>query len=362
MTRQRRRKLIQACVSIVLVAGIFAGVLPRIADVSEVWTTIRAMTWLEITTLSGVALWNLVSYWVVLMAVLPRLSLRQAAAVNLTGGAVSNTIPGGGAVAVGVTYAMLASWGFANSGIALAVLVSGIWNTFVKLGLPVIALGLLVVQQRATGSMAIGAAIGTAALVTAVATYALMLRSPALAERVGSLLGRTVTWVRARVRRPPVTGWGEASVRFRSQTIDLLRGRWPVITVASLLSHLALYLVLLLTLRHVGVSEAEVGWVTVLGAFAFVRLLSALPVTPGGLGVVELGLTGALVLAGGDRAQVVAAVLVYRVLTFLPTIPLGAAAYLLWRRGGPGRHRDPVPWSADALEADSVVALDGGRP
>jgi hypothetical protein len=91
--------------------------------------------------------------------------------------------------------------------------------------------------------------------------------------------------------------------------------------------------VLLLALRHVGVSEDEVSWVEALAAFALVRLLSAPPLTPGGLGVVELGLAAALVLAGGDEAQVVAAVLVFRLLTFLLPIPIGALTWWLWRRG-----------------------------
>ena len=89
---------------------------------------------------------------------------------------------------------------------------------------------------------------------------------------------------------------------------------------------------LLLALRHVGVADSQVSWVQALAAFALVRLLAAVPITPGGLGVVELGLAGALVLAGGAKAQVVAAVLVFRVLTFLLPIPIGAVTYWLWRR------------------------------
>jgi hypothetical protein len=58
----------------------------------------------------------------------------------------------------------------------------------------------------------------------------------------------------------------------------------------------------------------------------------ACEITPCGLGVVELGLAGALVLAGGAKAQVAAAVLVFRVLTFLLPIPIGAVTYWLWRR------------------------------
>ena len=56
------------------------------------------------------------------------------------------------------------------------------------------------------------------------------------------------------------------------------------------------------------------------------RLLTAIPITPGGLGIVELGLTGTLVGFGGARDEVVAAVLLYRALTFLPPLPLGLLA------------------------------------
>jgi uncharacterized protein (TIRG00374 family) len=92
-----------------------------------------------------------------------------------------------------------------------------------------------------------------------------------------------------------------------------------------------LYVVLLVTLRHVGVSNAVVTWQEVLAAFSFVRLLSAIPITPGGVGVVELGLTATLVAAGGGEAQVVAAVLVFRLLTFVLPIPVGAVSYFLWQ-------------------------------
>lgn len=73
--------------------------------------------------------------------------------------------------------------------------------------------------------------------------------------------------------------------------MDLLRrGRLPI-TVTSLVSHLSLYLVLLVALRQVGVGEAVVSWAEVLAVFAF-----------------------GLVAAGGAATQVTAAVLVYRAL------------------------------------------------
>jgi len=107
-----------------------------------------------------------------------------------------------------------------------------------------------------------------------------------------------------------------------------------------------LWLVLLACLRGVGLSQAEVSWQTSLAAYAFVRLVTVLPLTPGGLGITELGLVGVLAAGAGPResAQVTAAVLLYRAVTYLPPIPLGAAAFLVWRHAPARIH--PVPVSA----------------
>ena len=89
---------------------------------------------------------------------------------------------------------------------------------------------------------------------------------------------------------------------------------------------------LLLSLRHVGVSEAEVSTAQLLAVFAFGRLLSTVPITPGGLGVIELGYIGGLVAAGGAKPDVVAGVLLFRVLTYGIQIPIGGVTYLIWKR------------------------------
>src|SRR4029453_4438496 len=103
-------------------------------------------------------------------------------------------------------------------------------------------------------------------------------------------------------------------------------------TAATLISHLSLYLVLLVALRFLGVSDAQVGWAEALAVFTFARLLTAIPFTPGGLGVIELALITGLSAAGGARASVAAAVLVFRALTFVLPIPIGLGTYVFWQR------------------------------
>jgi uncharacterized membrane protein YbhN (UPF0104 family) len=308
--------------------------MPQIAGYSEVWATIRSLTFVQAATLAVAAVWNLATYWFVLVAALPGLRLRETAVVNQASTAVSNSLPGGGAIGVGVTVAMLTSWGFRVPAIARSALVTGIWNNFVKLGMPVVALALLALESRVTPARVASATMGLAMLVGTIVVFGLILKSDRLARNIGRSLGFWVSRLRRFVRRPPVVGWEDRAAGFRSDTIGLLRHRWLQLTLASLLSHLSLYTVLLVSLRHVGVGQQDLSWIQVLAAFAFVRLISALPVTPGGIGVVELGYAAAMTIGmdGATSAQVVAAILVFRAITYALPIPLGAASYVIWRR------------------------------
>ena len=103
----------------------------------------------------------------------------------------------------------------------------------------------------------------------------------------------------------PVSAIGSGFVRFRLQRIDLLRKGWHLLTLATVLSHLSLFVLLLLSLRHMGVSADTV--------------------------------TGAEALA----AFVVAAVLIYRALSYLVYFPLGLAAASSGDRGNHGECRPP---------------------
>ncbi len=300
--------------SLAVVVALFAFVLGSTDDVSEVGDAIASMTGLELATLGLVALWNLGTYWMVVVAATPGLTYRQAMVLVSSTTAVANAVPGGAAVAVGLTYGMLGSWGFSRSRSTLSVIVSGLWNNFAKLGMPVLALALLALQGDVGPGRVTAAAFGIAALVGGVTVFALALRREEFARQTGDVAAASVSRLRAVVGKGPVEGWGHATAKFRNRTIGLVRRAWLRLTVVTLVSHFSLYVVLLVALRHIGVSNDEVHWVEIFAAFALVRLLTAIPITPGGLGVVELGLVAGLTAAGGPEAEVVAAVLVFRVI------------------------------------------------
>jgi uncharacterized protein (TIRG00374 family) len=331
---------VQAGASLAVVVLIFGFFFPKVADYDEVWTTISAMTPLRLSTLLAVAVWNLAANWPMLTAVQPGLRTGEAAVANLASTAVANTLPGGAALGVGVTLTMQRSWGIPVRETALATVVSGVWNNFAKLGLPMVALALLALGGDAGTALTSAALIGLLVLAAAIALFALLLRSENMAARVGGAIGRIASALSNVFGRSTISGWDERATHFRAEIVDLLRRRWVRITTTALVSHLSLYAVLLVALRSVGVSNDEVSWQAVLAAYSFVRLLSAVPITPGGLGVVELGLTAALGsgLPDSTTNQIAAAVLLYRALTWLLPIPLGLVCWVFWRTNTSWRH------------------------
>jgi uncharacterized membrane protein YbhN (UPF0104 family) len=330
-------------VSVAVIAAIFGFALPRFASYRSVWASLEAMTWPQAVLVGAAAVASMASAWLVICAVLPALRLREAAVVNLSSNAVANTLPAGGALGIGVSWAMMSSWGVSTADYVLYTLVSGIWNVLARLGLPVIAL-LVMLTATPPGAILIAtAAAGLAVLAAVAAGLGLLVHSEPFALRAGGALQRVLAFACQLVRRQPPCDIPAALLGFRGRAAALIAARGWRITATTAASNLILWLVLLACLRGVGLSQAQVPWQTSLAAFAFVRLLTALPITPGGLGITELGLIGTLTAGAGPAAaaQVTAAVLLYRAVTYLPPIPLGAITYLIWQHAPTLIHPTP---------------------
>jgi len=336
-------------VALVVAGGAFGFALPQFASAGAVWHAVVHVGWSGAALLALATGWNLVTYWLVWMAAVPGLGLRRAALLAQAPTAVANTVPAGSYMAAALTYSMLRSWGQPRSSTTLAMVVTGMWNNFAKLALPVVAVAVMALDGDIDAPRILAAAVGLGALVAVLAVFGAAMRSDAAATRAGRAAATVATPVLRLLRRPAARDWDMAMRAFRARAGDLLAARWKLLTAATALSHLSLLLVLAVSIRATGVPAAELSAIEILAVFAFARLATAVPLSPGGLGVVELALTTGLVAAGGARAPVVAAVLLYRALTYLLPIPLGAAAYLLWRRTGSEADATPAPEPAEAL-------------
>ncbi len=323
--------------AIVVIAVVFAFFLPKIASYASVWDVVKAFSWKEWAVLLAATLLNLATFAPPYMAALPGLHFRQAFVVSQASTAVTIVVPGGPAVGMAVIYGMLHRWGFKSAAVALAVAVTGVWNQFAILGFPVVALALLTVQGGTNPLLQTVALIGLGIFAAAVAGFAVALRSDREAKWVGDRAAELSNWGLKLIRRGPVTWAGPALVRFRRETVGLLKRRWHVLTLATLAGHLTVFLVLIVSLRVTGVSDSQVTAIEAFAAWSIMRIVGSVPITPGGVGVIELGLTSLLVGFGGGNAEVVAAVLVYRALTVLPTLVLGALSAATWKLHNPQR-------------------------
>jgi uncharacterized membrane protein YbhN (UPF0104 family) len=286
---------------------------------------------------------NLATFAPPYMSALPGLGYWRASVITQASTASTYIAPGGAAVGMGISFAMLRGWGFAAAAVTLAVTLTGVWNQLFMLGAPAVALGLLTFQGGSSTTLQIVALIGLAIFVVAIAAFVAALASNELAHRVGETAARAVNWGLGVIGRGPVDWGGESLVRFRLQTVGLLKRRWLPLTLSTCAGQLTVFVVLVVCLRTLGVGESQVTLTEAFAAWTFVRLLGSIPITPGGIGIVELGLTGALVGFGGRNDAVVAAVLLYRVLTIVPTLVLGLVAGALWRRLRPEQARAPAP-------------------
>ena len=324
-------------IGIAVVAATFVFVLPRIANYGEVWAVVKELSWLQIAALVAATLLNLVTFAPPWMIALPGLGFRRAFVLTQASTASTYIAPGGAAVGVGLAYAILRGWGFGAGSVGLATALTGIWNQLALLGFPAVALALLTLKQEQNALLQSVALIGLAAFVVAIAAFTGALATPKLAHFIGHETIRLANWVLGIFRRGPVGWTADSFVRFRNRAVGLLRHRWIALTLATLAGQLTVFVLFLVSLRVLGVSAGEVGAVEAFAAWSLTRLLGSLPITPGGLGVVEVGLTTALVGFGGANAEVVAAVLVYRFLNIVPTLVLGLIAGATWRRFTPAR-------------------------
>lgn len=333
------RRFLVGSLSLLTVGGVFGLAFPRISSYRQQWHAIAALTWPGMLLVAVSAAGSLAATLVMTRVFLPRLRFRQAAAVNLGSSAVANIVPAGGAVALGLTWRMLASWGIGTQDFVQYTLVSGLWNVFARLGLPGLALLAIAMSGKSGGIPPAVAYCGASVLLVVAAAVGILLRSRRFALLTGQLLQRAEKLGCRVARKQPSERMAERLLGFRADIAALLARRGIRITVTTMVANIAPWLVLLACLRASGLTQGQVSWQASLAAFAVVRLVTVLPITPGGLGIVELGLAAPLTagLGSAPSARVAAAVLLFRAVTYLPSVPLGALAVLWWRR--PAWHR-----------------------
>jgi uncharacterized membrane protein YbhN (UPF0104 family) len=361
--RSRYRRAAQVVLGLALAVALLVWGLPYFAKTTwaEVLTVLGSVppaTAVGLLSLVVVGLW---CYTFTLTGSLHGLRHWQALIVNVCGSSVGNLLPGGGAAGLAATYTICRSWGFSRRDISTSAIVTGVWNVLARIALPVVAIAGLYSGAENTPSALKDAAV--AATVSGLAILAVFV-AILVSERAALVVGRGIdTVIRPLTRRrsgPARTMSVRALVvDLRARIGDIVRTGWLSMTL-GLVGYFSVYFVLfVLCLRITGV---EMFYGQVFAAYAIGRLLTAVGVTPGGLGVTETATAAALVAWGAHPANATAAVVLFSVYTHLMEVPLGALGWVAWSVSPKKEPADNTTEAADPAGPTPGPTTAAGAP
>ena len=263
---------------------------------------------------------------------LQRLALRThrwfaVATSQLGGNAVSRVVPGGAAAGGAMQFKMLSDAGIEAARIGSGLAVASLISTGALFALPILSVPAALLGRPVPSGLAQAAWLGAVLFVLGfVIGWVLYRRAGALRK-----VGRGLQWARNRAlrKRAPRDDLPDLLVRERNEIQESLQeGWWKALLFASG-NWLFDYLALLAALAAAGARPRPT---LVLLAYAASMVLAMIPITPGGLGFVEAGLTALLAAAGVSAGQAALATLTYRLVSFWLPLPLGGAAIVAHRR------------------------------
>ncbi len=333
--------MVAGLVTVIVLIIVFVGIFPKFANYSEAWSSIQQMSVGSLLLFGAATVANIIIYVFPYQAALPGLRFGRAFIVRQTSFMISNAVPAGGAFGLGVQYAMLNSYGVGPAVATSAIGVTSVWNLMVTLALPALGLAALVLTGEATGGAVLGALGSLVALAVMVVGLGLILRSEGWARRLGGWGDSAMHRFRPKATPGSVT---EGVLRFREQTVDVVRDRWILLTVTNFAQQLAQFAVLAVAVYGLGGKSTGINLLEVFAAFALARLAGFIPITPGGLGTVDAALVGLLSAFGMSKDEALAANLLWRAATFIPQVVIGIVTFIIWRVQEGRRHgQDPAP-------------------
>lgn len=265
------------------------------------------------------------STWVLLEVSMKTHERFVVATSQLAGNAASKIVPGGAAAGGALQFQMLREGGLETSRIATGLGVATTASTAMLAALPLLALPPILAGAPVDSRLVNAVWMGAALFLILMAAGAVLL----FTDRPVILAGRLVRAVLRALHRSPPDELPELLLARRNEIRAFLGQRWRMALGATAGKIGFDYLALVAAVAAVG---AEARPSLILLAFVASQILAMIPITPGGLGFVELGLTTALGLAGVPATEAVVASLAYRLFSYWLPLPIGAAAFALFRR------------------------------
>jgi len=246
---------------------------------------------------------------------------------QLTGNAVARVVPGGGAAGAAAQFKMLRKAGVDGSMAASSLAAVNVLTFATLLALPLLVVPVLLFGRPIPKDLLEGLWIALACLVVMFGVGAAFL----VTDRPLRGVGRAVQATRNRLmsKREPLAGLGARLIEQRDQILRVLGRSWWEALIGAIGRWVLDCAALFVALKAVGADPRPS---LVLLAFVTAQVLAQIPITPGGLGFVEAGMTAMLALAGVSAGDAVLATLLYRLASYWLPLPAGAVAWAIYAR------------------------------
>ena len=267
-----------------------------------------------------------------------RVPLLTMVEIALAGNAMSTSLPGGPAWSASWAFGQLRRRGANRVLAGWVIVVAGALSSFAVF--VIVAAGAFIAGNSGPFAHLRWLAAVLAAIPVAVAGgYVAARESPLIrgalsacwqavaarvrpARAVGRIVGKALESLA--LVRPGATGWAEA--------FSLALANWLYDAAVLVACIEALHL--------------PVPWRAILIIYGFTQISASLPITPGGLGVVEASLAALLVAYGVHSTSALAVVLLYRIVSFWGLVPIGWGVWFgLEIAHRQGARRRSHPWA-----------------
>lgn len=324
------KDIAKSLVGLVVVIVLIAYGLPYFLDTTwaEIWTQLARVQLGSAVAMAALLVGGLLAYTWVLTGSLPGLGHFQGLKANAVSSLVANVLPLGAAIGFALQFMMFRSWGFLKREISTSLMVTGLWNLLARIALPVVGCLVLVAGPIDAPRIVINGALIAGAVGTAVILVTwLMVFSDRVSDLVVKVVHTSAGWVGRGTRLRQVEHIIDDQ---RRRVASVVRSGGLKMTLGMTGQFVLLFGLYWFAARSVGL---DLPLAELICAYTFRQLLTAVAITPGGLGVTEVGTAGLLVILGGSPGAASATALLYAIYAHLVVVPFGVAALVSWRLG-----------------------------
>ena len=336
----RRDAILRVGIVVGVLVVVFGIILPRYIDYQAVFETIQGLTIQQflIVGVFGLIAWVLTG--AIFAELIPGLGFIRGTQAYLILTGIGASIPLG-PWNMAVLWVVIRGWGLPTQTTTGGILLYGIFDQLSRFGLMAVAGVFLFIAEGLNRGVSVETGLIVAFMVVGLGLFILLggglvlvVRSERLARKLGQIAERVVGAVLRRLGRtvPDIEG---SLVKFRVTLGDTVQERGVASFITAMLSKFAWALLMIVSMRVVGVPEQELPLSIIFAGVAAVFVITVLPISPGGAGVPDLLYISfyTTYTGGADSSAIGAAVMLFRSFQWFFPIPISWILLGISRRG-----------------------------